>query len=332
MDKRNALVDITRVTAAVGIILCHVDLTGYGPVGVLSGQFLSARFSVMFFLAIIGYYLETSYLSGKNPVPGRVRSFLRVYGAWSVIYLALSFVMVVLIQNVPLGQFLISKAAGLLFSGSYYHFWFYPAVIYALLFIGMVKKCLGAKALSLLMPLALVLYGVGLLGTGYLPVGQQIPMLNTLYAWEHFEAVMHLCFLGFPSIVFGMAAAHKTGRTSGWLVLLAGGLYAAESMFLCLHLTWQENPQMLLSTPLLTVLFLHWVQSSSSLAGKANPALCRVVSSGMYNVHPLILAVFAVILPGLDGLWAFALCVVCSAVFGWVLYCVRKIKFFGLFI
>ena len=89
---------------------------------------------------------------------------------------------------------------------------------------------------------------------------------------------------------------------------------------------------MLISTPLLTAAFLHWAQNSSLAGGKVNHALCRVVSAGMYNVHPLFLAVFAVILPGLDGLGAFALCVLCSVCFGWALYWLRNVRFFALFV
>ena len=330
-DKRNAWIDITRVAAAVGIVLCHVDLTAYGAVGLLFGQFLSPRFSVLFFLAVIGFYLEKSDQAGKRPVLSRVCSLSRVYGVWSLIYLALSFVMVVLIQKMSLGQFLMGKVKDFFFSGSYYHFWFYPAVIYALLFIGGVKKLLGDRALRLLVPLALTLYVVGLLGTAYLPIGRQIPILRNLYEAETFEAVMHLGFLGFPAIVFGMAAARKSRECPGYVLLLAAAVYVGESVVLCLCLGWRENPQMLISSPLLTVQFLHWAQNRTASTGKINPVLCRTVSSGIYNVHPLFLAAFAFVLPELDGMWCFALCLLCSALFGWVLYCFRKIKFFGLF-
>ena len=331
-NKRNPWVDVTRVAAAAGIILCHVDLTGYGGIGILLNQFLSVRFSLMFFLAIIGYYLEKSFQNGTNPVRGRVLSLIRVYGVWSLVYAALSFVMLVLIQNVPLGQFLVSKMKGFFFSGSYYHFWFYPAVIYSLLFIGGIRKLLGGRTLLFLMPMALVLYVVGLLGTGYLPIGRLIPGLRILYASEAFEDVMHLCFLGFPSIIFGMAAAGKSRECSGTMLLAAAAFYVAESMLLCLHLGWREDPQMLISTPLLTVLFLHWIQNRKTGRGRMNPSQLRVISSGMYNVHPLFLAVFAVILPGLDGLWVFTLCTACSVCFGWILYQLRKFRFFTLFI
>ena len=89
---------------------------------------------------------------------------------------------------------------------------------------------------------------------------------------------------------------------------------------------------MLLSTPVLTVLFLRWAQSSRLAAGKVNHSLFRVISAGMYNIHPLVFAAFAIVMPGIDGLWAFGLCALCSAVFGWILYCLRKIKLFALFI
>ena len=322
-DNRNTWIDVTRVAAAVGIILCHVDLTGYGAVGTLLGQFLGVRFSVMFFLAVMGFYLEKSTGSLKK----RVTSLVRVYGAWSLVYLALSFLMVVLIQGAPLGQFLMGKVRDFFLSGSYYHFWFYPAVIYSLVFIGLVKKLLGRKVL---IPLALVLYMVGLLGTGYLPLGRQIPGLRNLYEAEHFEVVMHIAFLGFPSMVLGMAAARSSKKCPGWQVLVAAALYVAESMALCLGLGWVEDPQMLATSPLLTILFLRWIQGVGGRKG--NGYRFRVISSGMYNVHPLFLAVLGILVPGLSGLGTFLICLVCSVAFGWVLYQLRKVRIIGLFI
>ena len=144
-EKRNALIDLTRVAAAVGIILSHVDFSAYGAAGALFGQFLSVRFSLMFFLATIGFFVEKSYQDGKKPLGRRVCALTRVYGVWSLVYLALSFVLLVLIQKMPLGQYLLSRIKGFFFSGSYYHFWFYPAAIYALLFIGGVKRLLGNR-------------------------------------------------------------------------------------------------------------------------------------------------------------------------------------------
>ena len=221
---------------------------------------------------------------------------------------------------------------GFFLTGSYYHFWFYPAAIYSLLIIGGVKKLLGQRAIRFLMPLAVVLYLVGLLGTGYLPLGQQIPGLKFLFGLEDFEALMHLFLLGFPAVVFGMAAAKGDRKCSGFAVLLAAALYVAESAMLCFCLGWREDPQMLISTPMLTVLFLRWAQNSRCSGKKINHALFRIISGGMYNVHPLILAGFAVVGPEMDGLMLFILCVLCSALFGWMLYHLRKIKFFGLVI
>lgn len=331
-EKRNALVDIVRVAAAAGIILSHVDLTGYGAVGTLFGQFLSVRFSLMFFLATIGFYVEKAYQAGNTPILRRVGSLAKVYTVWSLVYMVLSFVMLVLIEKMPLGQYLISRVKGFLFSGSYYHFWFYPAVIYALLFIGVTKKLMGDRWERFLKPLAVALYGIGLLGTGYLPIGRLIPGLRTMYGMANFEDVMHLVFLGLPSIIFGMAAAREDRKCSGRMLLFAAAAYVAESLILCMVLGWRENPQMLVTTPLLTVLFLRWIQNSRFTMGNANQKLFRTISGGMYNVHPLLLAAFAIVLPGLNGLVAFVLCTIFSALFGWALYRLRKIRFFCLFV
>ena len=331
-EKRNALIDITRVIAAVGIILSHVDMTSYGAVGTLFGQFLSARFSLMFFLATIGFFVEKSYQAKKNPISKRVVSLTRVYGIWSLVYLILSFVMLVLIQKMPLGQYCLSRVKGFLFTGSYYHFWFYPAVIYALLLIGAAKKLLGNHAFRFLVPLAAVLYAVGLLGTGYLPIGRQIPVLRALYRLNDFDAVMHLFLLGFPSVVFGMAAADIKKSPSAKILPLAAVMYVFECILLCLILGWREDPQMLVTAPLFTILFIIRASDSAFTLRKINPSLLRIVSAGMYNIHPLILAAFSLVLPALDGIAAFILCTVFSVLFGVSLCLLRKNRLIALLI
>ena len=331
-DKRNVLIDVIRVIAAVGILLSHVDLSMYGSVGALLGQFLSVRFSLMFFLAIIGFYLEKSYQAGKNVTFRRVCSLTRVYAAWTLIYLALSFVLLVLIQKMPLGDYLLSRVKGFFFTGSYYHFWFYPAVIYAILFIGLIKKALRDGAMRLLVPLASVLYIIGLLGTGYLPLGRQIIGLSALYVMKDFEAFMHLALLGFPSVVFGMVAAKDTGKQSGKMLAAFSVLYVVESVVLCIVLGWRDDPPMLLTTPFLTVLFIRWIQNKDFSIQKTDPVFLRTLSAGIYNVHPLILAGLAIMMPTMNGMGQFLICTVFSAVFGCVHYRLRKIRFFAYFL
>ncbi len=325
-DKRNALIDITRVVAAVGIILSHVDLTSYGKMGALLNQFLSVRFSLMFFLAVIGFYLEKSYQKGNKPALKRVYSLARVYFAWSVVYLILSFVMLVVIQKMPILQYLTSRIKGFFFTGSYYHFWFYPAVIYSVLLIGLTKRLLGNRALNLLLPLAVVLYAVGLIGTGYYPIGDQIPYLQSFYRAKDFEGIMHLAFLGFPGVVFGMAAARGEGKCSGRILAVSAAAYIAESIILCLVLDWRRDPQMLITAPVLTYVFLKWSKNKTCKLKGINPSLLRTISAGMYNVHPLFLAGFSVALTDLGGVLAFVACTAMSVVFGLALYGMRKVK------
>lgn len=331
-DKRNALIDVVRAAAAAGIILSHADLSSYGAVGAFFSQFLSVRFSLMFFLAVIGFYLEKSYLQGKTPALKRAGSLTRVYALWSLVYLALSFLMLVVVQKMSLDEYFLSRIKGFFFSGSYYHFWFYPAAIYAILFIGALKKFLGNHSMYVLLPISVLLYVFGLFGTGYLPIGREIPKLSAVYALNDFEAFMHLALLGFPSVIFGMAAAHMKRKTSGRVVLLAALAYVIEAVVLCFVLSWREDPQMLITTPILTILFLNWARDSKFTVSRLSPAFFRTVSAGMYNVHPLIFAAFSLVLPGLDGLAAFCACLVISVLFGCVHYRLRNIRFFSWFL
>ena len=52
----------------------------------------------------------------------------------------------------------------LLFNGSYYHLWYMVGIIYSMVLIGLLCKL---KLTKMLLPLAVVCYVVGLLGTSY---------------------------------------------------------------------------------------------------------------------------------------------------------------------
>lgn len=88
----------------------------------------------------------------------------------------------------------------LLFNGSYYHLWYMVGIIYSMVLIGLLCKL---KLTKMLLPLAVVCYVVGLLGTSYYGVGTRLPVLNLLFDSGWFPSVRRMFLMGFPFTALG---------------------------------------------------------------------------------------------------------------------------------
>lgn len=81
------------------------------------------------------------------------------------------------------------------FYGSAYHFWFFPALIYAVCFTNLLWK---SNLKGLILPLSFVLYGIGVLGCSYYNICKTIPIIGYLYDHPQFTDIRRIVFMGFP--------------------------------------------------------------------------------------------------------------------------------------
>ena len=305
MKERNHTFDSLRLVAALGAVAVHVDALAVTSGGTFVGKFLLPRIIVMYFLGLTGYFSQKSFLKGKEQTGKWLLRILRIYAAWSVVYGTLSFVANVLGEGVQPGKFLVTFVGNLLFRGPYYHLWYYPGLIYALIICLAARKLWKEKALPILLGLSTVLYVIGALATGYAPLGRQIPIINVWMQQPWFEASMRLACIGLPSLVFGMAAAQPGLLRGKGACGLAALLYVGECALLCFGLKWREDPQILLSTPVLLITLLR-VASESNLKIPGSSSF-RYLSATIFHVHPLFILALTMVSPSLSGLSIFVL-------------------------
>ncbi len=330
MKERNQTFDGLRLVAALGIVAAHVDALAVTAGGTFVGKFLLPRISLMYFFGLTGYFSQKNFLAGGEQTGKRVLRALRIYVAWSAIYAFLSFVANVLGKKMGPGEFLTTFAGNFLFQGSYYHLWYYPGLIYALLVCLAARKIWGKRAISFLLGLSVVLYLIGALATGYAPLGRQIPIIDGWMQRPWFEGSMRLACIGLPSLVFGMAAAQPGLLRGKGACGLAALLYVGECALLCFGLKWREDPQILLSTPVLLIALLR-VASASDLKIPGSSAF-RVLSATMFHVHPLIILMLTMVFQNLGGLSIYALTIALSLAAGLVLNKLCRWRIFQWFV
>ena len=95
MKNRNVSVDLFRFLAALSIMFLHTCwglddslLDAYPIIGVVIG-----RYPVILFFTISGYYCFLQISKGRNAAKTQIRSLLKVYCVWTVVYYLMSFVL-----------------------------------------------------------------------------------------------------------------------------------------------------------------------------------------------------------------------------------------------
>ena len=295
--ERNNAIDMFRLVSAIAVVMLHMNLladvndTAHRIIG--DGLL---RFALPFFFCTSGYYYITALLRGKHVFLRQLFNVLKPYLVWTFIYYAASFVQNVIIAGVPVGTFLMERLVFFFFNGSYYHFWYFPALIYAMILVTVFYKLFGEKGLRVFSAAAVVLYIIGALGLTYYDIGKSIPVLSRVYSMADFETIRRIVCMGFPLFSLGywvVALREKTARavhkSIKWLLAGALLLFAAEITLVTFGLYGDSSAEMMLSVyPLTGIIFIALLRHPRPAWRSAAP-YARRLANFLFYVHPLII-------------------------------------------
>ena len=295
-------IDGFRLPAAFLVAAIHL-----GPLACWSAgldflfSYCLARLAVPFFLMTTGFFVLAPWLENQaprqtpadfppqaqaQPIPrsrkaaplGRfLRRTLLAYLAAVLLYLPLQ----AYAGNLP-GS--LEEALGqLLVNGTFYHLWYFPAVITGCLLMALALPRLELRKTGVL---ALLLFLIGLLGDSWFGLAQRLPALDAFYQGIFTVSTYTRNGLFYtPAFLFlGVLAARR--RPVSWRLGLALSLclLLAEG-WLTYSLGWQRHNSMYLA-----LLPASWFLFAAllSVRGRDLRAL-RPVSMGIYLLHPLVI-------------------------------------------
>lgn len=267
-------IEYFRLAAAFLVVAIHCSpLTTYSETADFILTRAVARVAVPFFFMVTGFFVLGW--------PEKLRRFLKrtalLYLACILLYLPLNLYSGALSGLTPVGAL-----RELLFEGTFYHLWYFPAVL------------LGAAIASLLMRtraglgIAAALYVLGLLGDSYWGLISGVPWLSDVY-----------------EVIFGLAGYTRSGLFFAPLFLLLGarlrgreasgkgeaaGLGAALALVLCealllRHLGWQRHDSMYVFLPaVMYFLFSLLLAPRGEAPGWLSP-----FSMLVYVLHPWVI-------------------------------------------
>ncbi|PSW21470.1 fucose 4-O-acetylase [Photobacterium sanctipauli] len=282
-----------RLIALLAVIIIHAKPFMNAPiidelpwVGLLLNQL--GRFAVPLFFILAGYFIMPKLSEMALPTLKRYSlPLLKVWLAWSIIYLAMPFNLMkfytegYLAERSGYWNFLLSNPLNTLFEGGMVHLWYIPGLICGLAVIAL---CCALKQQKLILPVAVALYVYGLMAGSYQPIfGIEAPVFTR-----------NGPFLSTLMIAIGfMARKHnyKLPFVIAALLAIGGmGLHLLEGLFLLKqHGTAYNINDFLMGTPLWAAGIFFMLADKPDFG--RSPALFKLSKDilGIYLVHLLII-------------------------------------------
>ncbi len=227
--------DLFRLAAVLLVVMNHTS--PLADVSAMADFWLTrvlARVAVPFFLMITGYFLSRNHWAG---VGRQLKKLCLLYGVCILLYLPV---------NLYAGSFTgpADVLRKLLVDGTFYHLWYFPATILGIV----IARWLSRLGLRVALPVAALLYLIGLGGDSYYGLVSRIPLLRTLY-----DGIFTLCGytrngLFFAPLFLLLGAA---GRRWNQKLSLAGFFLSLAAMSAegCGSIAWMSSATTACTSP-----------------------------------------------------------------------------------
>lgn len=304
--------DLARYVISIIIIITHLrPFLGYNQVlDVLFNNLLS-RICVPFFLVTTGYFVAKKELVTAGYINGFIRGLIPNYLLWSAIYIPVSAIAFIQYNSYGVqffngmvlgwnGFFLlvpIAIAVGLLYTGVYYHLWYFPALIFSLLVLKVYKSRFSVVSLLV------ITGGLLLLGASetYYGVFAEVTKNGLNYYFDLFFTTRNFIFFGLFYVTLGYYLGNKLNinirynfiKLICFSILLVGEVIALQ------QITRLNSNILLMAIPVVYYLFC-WVLYTKPVIKKPLKYPLRDLYRYYYLVHPLI--IFLVLRLGVMGL------------------------------
>lgn len=285
-SKNFAGIDGFRIVAAILVIAIHIGpFSGWNPDIDYLFSYCLARVAVPFFLMTTGYFILAPSGKGDSKDSARLFRYLRrigiLYGIAILVYLPVR----LYAKNLPKSPWAIVQ--DLIFHGTFYHLWYFPALITGCLLLRFLIKKWGRKRTGVCV---MILYLIGLLGDSYFGLAELISPLRTFYygVFAVSTYTRNGVFYVPLFLYLGMRQKERPPRSRVSDTLPAFFLFLFLLLvegFVTYRLKWQRHNSMYLFLVPCSIYLFELVRS---IPGQV-PKSFRTASLWMYLIHPLVI-------------------------------------------
>ena len=316
--KKYAAIDIAKYIAALLVVCIHTY-----PFIDISETFntywmhIVCRMAVPFFFTVSGFFFFKKWSENEEDNLVALKEFikrlLRIYGIWTIIYLPLT-----IVNYISAGApwySVIGWLRDLILNGSYYHLWFFPALIIGTVIVYELYK---RKGLMETLKLSLILYVIGYFINIFAPVWESLPVISILYGFIiKIMATSRNGFFFAPIFIsLGLLLA-KTKRLPNKVSVAGFGcsfiLLALEVILYGKLALLQDLSSMFIMLVPVSYFLVNWLLSVN-MPYKKQYAILRKDSLLIYTSHVLFARILFVLIPDAN-LVVFFLTLACSQAF-----------------
>ncbi len=306
-------VDILKYVCSILILLLHLrPFEAYSSGLDFFFNNIITRLCAPTFFLITGYFVAKNERKDPEYIKKFIKKMIPMYLVWSMLYLPA--IIGTAINNVPLVNSYLAKLnlpsevivplivllvpiaflLALLYTGFYYHLWYFPAVILSLLILSKWKSKFKLKYL-LIISLVLLFFGATETYYGVLPFSVQ-EVLS--YYYQIFFTTRNFLFFGLFYVVLGYYIGTKKDPYSKYSFLkLIVWIFMLIFEANILHDTARLNSNILLSCiPLVYYLFISIIYLTNIFKTKFP---FRDLSKYYYLVHPMIIFIVKTFFAGI---------------------------------
>lgn len=252
------------------------------------------RIGVPLFLMISGYFVLPQALNNRDILKKYTWRILKYYLFCIILYLPVT------IYSNHLNLNLIDIIKHLLFEGTFYHLWYFPALVLGIWFTYFLCKNYTSKSVKIIL---FILYIVGLLGDSYYGLVQKsdtlIQFYNIIFAIFGYTRnglfyVPIFLYLGYQSYSLRMNIKNDIHI----VMILTCILFLIVEGSLVHHLHFQRHDSMyIMLLPTMFFLFQFLLKNNYTVNKK-----CRNMATTIYISHPMVL-IFIRLLAKIFNIW-----------------------------
>lgn len=287
--KQYGALDSFKLIGALLVVAIHISpLSSFCGGADFIVTRVIARIAVPFFLMVSGFFLLPPYLFEQSTDPRPLWRFLGkaalLYGVATLIYLPIK-IYAGLFEQISF----LSLLRIILFDGTFYHLWYFSALIMGILLLTFFARILS---FDWVVAISLILYVIGLLGDSYFGLITDIPVVSSLYSmgFHLYSYTRNGLFYTPVFLVMGAWFGHSsqlcTRKTSAICFSVSMVSMAAEGLTVH-YFSLQRHDSMYLAL-LPSMFFLFQLVLSWSIT---SAQYLRTVSIWIYLVHPFMIIV-----------------------------------------
>lgn len=307
--------DILKYICAVLIIILHLrPFINFSNELDLAFNNIITRICVPVFFVITGYFVAKKETGNSNYINDYIKKMIPLYLVWSVIYIPvlvgtmlqylptinsfistidISFPLLILVIIIFIP---IALLIALVYTGVYYHLWYFPATIFSLTLLKKWKIKFNVRYL-LVISFVLLLFGATETYWGVIPTSFQ-QLLS--YYYKIFFTTRNFLFFGLFYIVLGYYLGTKKEIYSKYCFekfIISIFLLVFEAILL--HDTNRLNSNILLAcVPLVYYLFISVIYFTNRISLTKG---LRAYSKYYYLIHPMIIFIVSLIIKGISN-------------------------------